>query len=202
MSHGSHRNWRRPTETSRDHFTGVAFSSSWLLRGSLTLGLPWVRDQRSADNTPRGCPIGGADRSQHAGRVEHPTHAGVLYSEMRELRPSVVLVTGEANSYIEDAKDIPVPKFLPTNANFFHHVGETAVLECAVENLNRKKCPIELSKRVTCINPACSTHYPKPGLIWAARWANMVDSMGTKGACPSFFRTLLAASAEANPAFV
>nr|KAG5706588.1 hypothetical protein BaRGS_028759 [Batillaria attramentaria] len=45
----------------------------------------------------------------------------------------------EANSYIEDAKDIPVPKFLPTNANFFHHVGETAVLECAVENLNRKK---------------------------------------------------------------
>ncbi|XP_076444187.1 zwei Ig domain protein zig-8-like [Babylonia areolata] len=46
---------------------------------------------------------------------------------------------GDANSYIENAKKLPVPEFLPTNPNFYHHVGDTAVLECAVENLGRKK---------------------------------------------------------------
>ncbi|KAL8622763.1 hypothetical protein ACOMHN_026884 [Nucella lapillus] len=40
---------------------------------------------------------------------------------------------------MENAKKLPVPQFLPTNANFFHHTGDTAVLECAVDNLGRRK---------------------------------------------------------------
>ena len=48
-------------------------------------------------------------------------------------------MAGVANSYVENARKLPVPNFLPTNDNYFHNVGDTAVLECAVENLGRKK---------------------------------------------------------------
>ena len=54
------------------------------------------------------------------------------------------MCTGDAEAdadsiYIENARKLPVPTFLATNTNFFHHVGDTAVLECAVENLGRKR---------------------------------------------------------------
>ena len=53
--------------------------------------------------------------------------------------PVVCVCAGDANSYVEHARKIPVPHFLPTNANFMHDVGDTAVLECAVENLGGKQ---------------------------------------------------------------
>ncbi|KAL8575191.1 hypothetical protein ACOMHN_042501 [Nucella lapillus] len=48
------------------------------------------------------------------------------------------LIVGEANSYIEDAKKLSVPTFLPTQLHYQHTVGDTAFLECAVENLGKK----------------------------------------------------------------
>lgn len=47
-------------------------------------------------------------------------------------------VAGDANSYIQDAKALSVPRFLSTNTNVNKNVGDTAVLECAVENLGDK----------------------------------------------------------------
>ena len=40
---------------------------------------------------------------------------------------------------MEGARKLQVPKFLSTNPNLYHNVGETAVLECAVENLGDRK---------------------------------------------------------------
>ncbi|XP_076465688.1 zwei Ig domain protein zig-8-like isoform X2 [Babylonia areolata] len=50
----------------------------------------------------------------------------------------VPLITGSANSYVQDANKLSVPAFLPTQAHYQYTVGDTAVLQCAVENLGKK----------------------------------------------------------------